>query len=113
MRWSRPHCAPVLPAPTCRQIVRPRLALEHLEDRWLPQGTVINAVATGPGTPALVSIFQASNGVPIFTFSPYGTGFQGGVRVAVGDVNGDGESDVVTAPGPGGGPNVKVFDGAA
>src|SRR5437762_3101707 len=33
------------------------------------------------------------------------------VIVAAGDVNGDGYPDVVCAAGPGGAPNVRVFDG--
>ena len=38
-------------------------------------------------------------------------GFAGGVRVAEADVNGDGVGDFVVGPGPGAGPQVKVFDG--
>jgi hypothetical protein len=44
-----------------------------------------------------------------YAYSPY---FNGGVRLASGDVNGDGTPDLITAPGPGGGPDIRVFDGA-
>jgi hypothetical protein len=35
------------------------------------------------------------------------------VRVAVGDIDGDGRSEIHTAPGSGAAPQVKVFDGPA
>jgi streptogramin lyase len=43
---------------------------------------------------------------------PYPLWFAGGVRVASCDVDGDGAADVVTAPGPTGGPHVRVLSGA-
>ena len=46
-----------------------------------------------------------------FSILPY-PGFVGGVRVAAGDVNDDGTPDLIVAAGPGGGPHVKIFDGA-
>jgi hypothetical protein len=43
-------------------------------------------------------------------FSAYDT-YQQGVRVAVGDVNGDGRNEIVTAPAGGAWTELKVFDG--
>jgi FG-GAP-like repeat len=43
-------------------------------------------------------------------FAPYST-YQQGVRVAIGDVNGDGKPEIVTAPGGGWFTEIRVFDG--
>lgn len=48
---------------------------------------------------------------PAFQFYAYDTRFRGGVRVASADVTGDTLADIVTAPGPGGGPHIKLYDG--
>src|SRR5262249_51870134 len=37
--------------------------------------------------------------------------FTGGIRVACADVNGDGFADVIAGAGPGGSPQITIFDG--
>jgi hypothetical protein len=69
-------------------------------------------VAAGQGGGPHVKIFDGRTGQLIREFMAYETTFRGGVYLAVGDVNGDGKADVITGTGVGGGPLVKVWDGA-
>jgi hypothetical protein len=76
--------------------------------------TGIFATGADAGGDPTVKVFNAntSTSIPISTFQPYGPFFRSGIRTAVGDVNGDGILDILTAPGPGVPSEVKVFSGA-
>lgn len=52
----------------------------------------------------------ASDGTLRFRFDAFAPDFRGGVRLAVGDVTGDGANDIVVAAGPDGEPQVRIFD---
>jgi hypothetical protein len=56
-----------------------------------------------------VAVFDGVTAAELASFFPYDAAFTGGVRVAGVTVNGRGE--VVSVPGPGGGPDVQVVDG--
>lgn len=99
------------------------LRLQTLETREVPSGNRLFAIAEDMGG-SRVSVYQATGPIPTFappaidgsgqhlvTWEPYGK-LGGGVRVAVGDVTGDGVEDVITAPGAGGA-HIKVYDGNA
>ncbi len=73
---------------------------------------VLFATGADAGGGPDVRVFDAVTHQQLFAFFPYDAGFTGGVRVAVGDVNEDGTPDVITAPGPGGGPDIHVYDGS-
>jgi hypothetical protein len=75
-------------------------------------GTSTNVIAagTGPGGAPSVQVFDAPTGALKFGFNAYDAGFRGGVCVAVGDVFGTGTPVVVTAPGPGSTPDIRLWD---
>lgn len=69
---------------------------------------VITGTNVGGGPQVNVYNLLTQQETNFFAFAP---SFRGGVRVASGDVNGDSIADVVVAAGPGGGPQVNVYDG--
>ena len=78
--------------------------------------TANRIVVIGPdkstSTPEIVKLVNATTGqvLPQVTpIMPYGSTFQGGIRVAAGDLNGDGIDEIVTAPGRGIAPKICVF----
>ncbi len=81
--------------------------LYPLDALWLPLPIIATGADLG-GVPEVRVFNGTSEIMSLMAFDP---AFTGGVRVAVGDVNGDGASDVIAAPGPGGAPHVRVFDG--
>lgn len=74
-------------------------------------GDGVDEIVTGTdvGGGPHVRVFTGS-GVLDYDFFAYNEAFRGGVRVAVGDMTGDGIAEIITAAGPGGGPHVRVWD---
>jgi hypothetical protein len=64
------------------------------------------------GGPA-IAILNSQTGEVMESFFAFDPAFTGGVFVAVQDVNNDGILDIIASAGPGGGPEVRIFDGAS
>jgi len=69
------------------------------------------ATGAGVGTAPIVRVFDYATGIEKFRFLAYEQAYTGGVRTAVGDINGDGVPDIVTGTGVGGGPRIRAFSG--
>jgi FG-GAP repeat protein len=67
-------------------------------------------IITGAEANAHVKVFSGVDNSEIRSFFAF-PGFTGGVRVAAGDVNGDGHADIIAGAGASGAGHVKVFDG--
>ncbi|RLS26139.1 MAG: S-layer family protein [Planctomycetota bacterium] len=65
----------------------------------------------GPMVTVTIDIIPGLTTVPTyFSFFAYDVGFTGGVRVAINELDGNDDTfEIITGPGAGGGPNVKVF----
>ena len=75
-----------------------------------PPGTLLPTQAIGVdyGGSSVVQI-NYNNGTNLCFFA-YSAAYTGGVRVALGDINGDGIDELITGTGIGGAPHVKVFN---
>ncbi|MBD3247716.1 S8 family serine peptidase [Candidatus Falkowbacteria bacterium] len=71
------------------------------------QDEIIAGAGNGGGPH--IRIFDA-NGRVLSQFFAYNENFRGGVHVAAGDIDGDGQDEIVSGAGFGGGPQVRIFD---
>ncbi|MDB5311867.1 MAG: repeat protein [Gemmataceae bacterium] len=87
--------------------------LTVLEPRMMPDSRPLPlpVIYVGSGTAPEVRAYDAQTGALKYQRTVYDTSFTGGVRVAAADMNGDGYPDLIAAPGPGGGPNIRILDG--
>jgi len=67
------------------------------------------AICPGSGSAAVVKTYSAY-GVDKGELAAYADNFRGGCYVSAGDVNGDGQAEIVTAAGYGGGPHLRIFE---
>lgn len=63
------------------------------------------------GSSPLVNVFDVKGNL-LRSFLAFDPTFAGGVRVAAGDIDGDGFPEIMAGAGPGGSPIVNLFDGA-
>ena len=86
------------------------LTVTAVSPHTAPPGTLLPTQATGVdyGGGSVVQI-NYNNGSS-FCFYAYSPAYTGGVRVALGDINGDGIDELITGTGIGGGPHIKVFN---
>ena len=75
-------------------------------------GVIDLVVGSGPGSASRVQVLDGATGAVLFDVAPFEATFTGGVFVAAGDINMDGVPELVITPDQGGGPRVRVYDGA-
>ncbi|RLS85583.1 MAG: hypothetical protein DWI06_01535 [Planctomycetota bacterium] len=69
-------------------------------------------VGAGPGGGPRIKVFSGKNESILYDFFAFEPTFSGGVTIATGLINSDSQIDILVGAGPGGGPRLKVFDGA-
>ncbi|MFH1509295.1 MAG: FG-GAP-like repeat-containing protein [bacterium] len=67
------------------------------------------AVARGAGATPEIKVFN-NLGQEETRFYAYAENFRGGVRLASGDIDGDGQEEIIAGAGTGGGPQIRVFE---
>ncbi len=109
--------APIKKTKKAKQPQRPatRFELERLEDRLTPDSSSLAApflfTGTEAGTAARLKAYFATTGQLAWDIPVFG-GFNGGIKVASGDIDHDGINDAVISASTIGGPRVQVISGA-
>ncbi len=67
--------------------------------------------AIGKGALPKVRVFDVTTGIEAESITAYERSYRDGVRIAIGDINGDGFDDIVTAAREGTTGKIRVFDG--
>ena len=70
-------------------------------------------VGAGPGGGPRIKVFSGKNLTVLRDFFAFEPTFSGGVTIATGLINSDLQVDILVGAGPGGGPRLKVFEGAS
>jgi hypothetical protein len=88
-----------------------RLALEGLESRRVMAGLVAVASDAGATATSYIRLLDAETGAQVAaTNTPaFEAGFKGGVRLAMGDVTGDGVAEVIAGSGRGRVGEIRIF----
>jgi streptogramin lyase len=63
----------------------------------------------GPGGGPHLRVLSGLTGAALVDVFPYAAAFTGGITVAACDLDGDGRAELITGPGPGGGPHVRAL----
>lgn len=66
-------------------------------------------VGAGEGGGPQVQVYKLPSMKKHASFFAYGKEFRGGVDVSCGDTTGDGRDEIITAPGPGGAPHIRML----
>ena len=74
-----------------------------------PRSLVAIGAEIGPASTPVVRLVDATSGAVLAQRTVFEAGFRGGVRVAMGDLDGDGIPEVVAASGPGRVGEIRVF----
>lgn len=75
----------------------------------VPRAVFAVGAEAGVGSEPVVRLANAASGAVLATQTAFEAGFRGGVRVALGDVDGDGLPEVVAASGPGRVGEIRVY----
>jgi hypothetical protein len=110
------------PVPISPPVELPSEPPPSSESPTLPASPVAPAQPTASPTGWAVSLDSGAFTSQVFVFrpdgslamsvTPFGNTYRGGVRIARGDINGDGLADLITATGPGVFSRVRVWDAA-